>query len=138
MPLAVFETNVDISSIAEDFAKGLTHILSERLHREEQTISVQVRPNQFILRGGTTDPAGYVTLYTSRGYGDIEHRRETSQNILDFIKEKLKLKNSSRFMVYMHTMSADDIGLDGGLVSDKHGCMGQGGPFDTTFCKLIK
>nr|ANB86945.1 macrophage migration inhibitory factor [Paracentrotus lividus] len=138
MPLAVFVTNVDISSTSEEFATGLSHILCDRLHRDEGTVSVHIQPNQFILRGGSTDPAGYVTLCTSRGFGDIDHRRETSQKILDFIKEHLKLKSSSRFMVYMHTMSADDIGVDGGLVSDKYGCMGQGGPFDIRWHKITK
>ncbi|XP_041460700.1 macrophage migration inhibitory factor-like [Lytechinus variegatus] len=138
MPLAVFVTNVDVSSTMEEIATGLSHILADRLHREEEKITVHIHPNQFMLRGGSTDPAGYISLCTSRGFGDVEHRRETSQKILDFIKEHLKLKNASRFMVYMHTMSADDIGVDGGLVSDRFGCMGQGGPFDVRWHKLTK
>ena len=51
-----------------------------------------------MFRGGSTDPAGYVSLCTSRGFGDVEHRRETSQKVLDYVKEQLKLKDSSRWV----------------------------------------
>ena len=61
-----------------------------------------------------------------------------SSFLLPLLSLSLSLSLFHRFMVYMHTMSADDIGIDGGLVSDRFGCMGQGGPFDVRWHKLTK
>ncbi|XP_071491301.1 macrophage migration inhibitory factor homolog [Diadema antillarum] len=135
MPLAVFQTNIKAEAFNDDFAVGLTNILADRLHRDGQDISVHIHPSQILYCGGTKEPSGYLILYTSRGFGDIERRRQLSQAILDFIKDKLKVPNLNRFMVYMQTTKADDIGLDGGLLSDRYGCMAEGGPFDVRYSK---
>nr|XP_054762182.1 uncharacterized protein LOC129268681 [Lytechinus pictus] len=105
--------------VSENFCEDLSKIISELLNVPEKDITVQVHPNQLMVRNGSREPSAYIELYHVEGCETEDHKRKVSKTILDFTKQHLHIE-SSRVSIIFRQTAGKDIGIEGGLWSDFH------------------
>jgi phenylpyruvate tautomerase len=107
MPLCVFYTNVPSSKVPEDFEVQLSQALADTLSKPIERITVNVLPDQRMVRAGSSEPTCWMNLW-SIGVFNAENNPVFASKLYPLINEKLGISND-RIVLLFHDIKPDQV-----------------------------
>ncbi|KAG8183072.1 hypothetical protein JTE90_010896 [Oedothorax gibbosus] len=107
MPLCAFYTNVSDKDIPKDFEVRLSEILAEVLSKPIERITVNVIPDQRMVRGGSSEPTCWMNLWSIAVFNEEKNPAYASK-LYPFINESLGICND-RIVLLFHDINASQV-----------------------------
>jgi hypothetical protein len=108
MPLFVIETN--LPSVPSDLAVRFAKVAAEALNKPPERLSVTVRINQQMCRGGSTDPTVTVQIYAVGVLGK-EQNPTYANKFYDFFKQYLPSVCEERIVMMFVPLEPHDVAV---------------------------
>jgi len=105
-PVCTIDTSIPKTDVPADFPQKVSTTIAETLNKPENLVSVIVRTDATILRGGDSAASAHVHLW-SVGVFDEEKNVHYSKVFMDLITSQLKLDHN-RVSVFLHPIERHD------------------------------
>ncbi|XP_033628337.1 macrophage migration inhibitory factor-like [Asterias rubens] len=120
MPMCQLSTNLPRAKVDETFAKELSEFVAKTLGKDEKVVTLQVNPDQIMVRSGSQDPMLHLTVHAfTPNYFTDEIRESMVTSLTPFFSEKLGITDLGRIILSFHQVEASHVGIFGKLVSQK-------------------
>jgi len=116
--MCLLNTNVPRAKVDESFAKELSQHVASIVESEEKTVTLQINPDQIMVRAGSMDPVAHMAVhgYNSDYFTDAMREKWLS-SLTSFLSEKMGIDNHGRIIVSFHPIERTHVGIFGKLIS---------------------
>ncbi|XP_038059415.1 macrophage migration inhibitory factor-like [Patiria miniata] len=120
MPLCELNTNVPRAKVDESFVKELSQLVASIVDVPEKGVTLQVNPDQLMMRAGTLDPVVTVAItgFSTKYFTDAM-REKWVTSLTTFLSEKLGITDHGRIIMSFHLIEATHVGFFGKLASSQ-------------------
>ncbi|XKL64705.1 hypothetical protein PGB90_004791 [Kerria lacca] len=116
MPSFELNTNVSKHKVTPEFLKNLSKLVASTLGKPESYVTVSIKPDQYIIWGGTDEPCGFASLM-SIGQLGIEQNKKHSAVISDYINKQLGIPPNRCYINFVDSRPSM-VGYNGSTFHD--------------------